>query len=308
MFESFDVSDWPEVGDEPMGTKRKVWLSGPAPSSGGGRWLFKYRSRDYTGDDWSEKVAAEVAGALRIPHATVEIAVRGADRGVICRDLAGDAQLIPGDRVLAEHEASFPDSATAYAKTDHTLDGVFRVLRHLGVGLAGGTPPGAAVRTAADSFCGYLMLDALLGNTDRNPGNWAVLQYLGPGQSRVLALCPSYDHASSLGYRETDEKRASRLDTLDAGYGVAAYALRAKSALYRPGGVALGTHEAFGVASREFPDAATFWLSRLRDTSYSILVDIAGRVPHEIMSEPARRFACELLRSNRETLLAVAIS
>ncbi len=306
MFETLDVSEWPVAGDEPMGTKRKVWLSRTTPAGvGGQKWLFKYRSRDYTGDDWSEKLAAEVAEALGVPHATVELARRGSDRGVISRDLAGDAQLIPGDRVLAEHESSFPDSATAYAKSDHTLDGVFRVLLHLKVGVADGTPPTAAVRTAADTFCGYLMLDALLGNTDRNPGNWAVLQRQRPGQPRALELCPSYDHASSLGYRETDAKRVARLDTLDAGYGIPAYSLRAKSALYRSGGSALGTHEAFGWAAREFPEAAGFWLSRLRGTSYSVLADLASRVPREIMSGPARRFACELLRSNRETLLAV---
>ena len=309
MFETVDVSEWPVVGDEPMGTKRKVWLGHPAVGGvGGPKWLFKYRSRDYTGDDWSEKLAAEVADALGVPHATVELARRGADRGVISRDLAGDAQLIPGDRVLAEHEASFPDSATDYSKSDHTLDGVFRVLLNLKVGTADGTPAVAAMCTAADTFCGYLMLDALLGNTDRNPGNWAVLEDQRPGQSRVLKLCPSYDHASSLGYRETDEKRVARLDTLDAGFGVPAYALRAKSALFGSGGSALGTHQAFGFAVGRFPNAAGFWLSRLRDTPYSTLADIASRVPRATMSEPARRFACELLRSNRETLLAVPIS
>ena len=308
MFETVDVSEWPVVGDEPMGTKRKVWLGRPAAGGvGGPKWLFKYRSRDYTGDDWSEKVAAGLAGVLGVPHATVELAGRGADRGVISRDLAGDAQLIPGDRVLAEHDASFPDSATAYSKSDHTLVGVFRVLLKLTVGVAEGTPAVTAICTAADTFCGYLMLDALLGNTDRNPGNWAVLEYQGPGQSRVLKLCPSYDHASSLGYRETDGTRLARLVTLDAGFAVPAYALRAKSALYKSGGSALGTHEAFGVAAGGSPDAAGFWLSRLRDTPYSTFADIVARIPREIMSEPARRFACELLRSNRETLLAVSI-
>ena len=155
-------------------------------------------------------------------------------------------------------------------------------------------------------FCGYLMFDALLGNTDRNPGNWAVLGYsIAP----ALRLCPSYDHASSLGYRETDAVRVRKLETRDRGDGIAAYAAKAGSALYgsatdrKP----LRTHGALRLVADSAPAAARFWLVRLGLVPYTDLTDIVARVSPEIMSDEARRFAGELLRLNREALLSVPL-
>ncbi|WP_437782569.1 hypothetical protein [Sorangium sp. So ce1097] len=50
--------------------------------------------------------------------------------------------------------------------------------------------------TAADWFRGYLMLDALVGNTDRHHENRAVLVRTGQAE-RHAALAPSHDHASN---------------------------------------------------------------------------------------------------------------
>ena len=43
--------------------------------------LFQYPRPD-AGERWAEKIAAEVAGLLRIPHAPAELAVAGTERGV----------------------------------------------------------------------------------------------------------------------------------------------------------------------------------------------------------------------------------
>jgi hypothetical protein len=54
------------------------------------------------------------------------------------------------------------------------------------------------------------MLDALIGNTDRHHENWGlVLQ--GTSDHQDLRLAPTFDHASSLGRNETDERREARL-------------------------------------------------------------------------------------------------
>lgn len=121
MYETIDVTAWPTAGAEPMGTKRKIWLCDPGNLDE--KWLFKYRNKEYTGDDWSEKVASELAAVLGVPHARVELAKRGPERGVICRDLVGpseDVALIPGDRVLAQHHPDYPDLAEDYRNADHT--------------------------------------------------------------------------------------------------------------------------------------------------------------------------------------------
>ena len=43
--------------------------------------LFQYPRPD-AGERWAEKIAAAVAGLLRIPHAPAELAVAGTERGV----------------------------------------------------------------------------------------------------------------------------------------------------------------------------------------------------------------------------------
>jgi hypothetical protein len=51
-------------------------------------------------------------------------------------------------------------------------------------------------------FPGYLMLDALIGNTDRHHENWGARVLAGLGNGRRMAvLAPTYDHASSEGCR-----------------------------------------------------------------------------------------------------------
>lgn len=59
------AADAPEA-TEPLGTKDKFWYEG-------GRFLFK-RVRQGTGEDWSEKVSAELAYRLELPHAEYDLA------------------------------------------------------------------------------------------------------------------------------------------------------------------------------------------------------------------------------------------
>jgi len=60
---------------EALGSKRKFWLKRPVDDASGEEesWLFK-AARQHTGEDWSEKVAAELSALLGLPHATYEFA------------------------------------------------------------------------------------------------------------------------------------------------------------------------------------------------------------------------------------------
>ena len=58
--------------EEMMGSKNKFWYLDPMEEEE--YWLFKY-PRCNTGEHWAEKIAAEVAALLEIPHARVELAV-----------------------------------------------------------------------------------------------------------------------------------------------------------------------------------------------------------------------------------------
>jgi hypothetical protein len=68
-------------GDEPMGSKEKFWCTRRGTEE---RYLLKY-ARAETGEDWAEKIAAELAGdgGLRLPHARVELATFGGRSAVL---------------------------------------------------------------------------------------------------------------------------------------------------------------------------------------------------------------------------------
>lgn len=159
-------------------------------------------------------------------------------------------------------------------------------------------------------FTGYLLLDALIGNTDRHHENWAVVQKYGfePLQPGLYPhLAPTYDHASCLGRNEQDAKREERLRTRDKGNSVEAYADRCASALYRDivDRRPLRTIDAFRHCGAARPRAAEAWLARLGAVGESELGDLLARVPPERCSDVAKEFALRIVVRNRARLLGI---
>ncbi len=76
---SFEIIELPadiDPEDEPLGSKQKFWVR----LAGQGRCLFK-EPRPGTGEDWAEKIAAELASLLQLPHASIDLARFGGRRG-----------------------------------------------------------------------------------------------------------------------------------------------------------------------------------------------------------------------------------
>jgi hypothetical protein len=305
MFRIIDVSEWPVLGDEPMGSKPKCWLS---PCEGE-KWLFKQKIRPNSGDDWSEKVASELAELFGLPHAYVELASRNGQRGVIARDLVTDlnaTDLIPGNRLLVEADQEYPHQ-DRYHLAQHTVERVFAVLTARSVELPSTVQPAPEIGTANDLFAGYLLFDAWIGNTDRHHENWAVMSYVGESGTRMV-LSPSYDHASSLGHGVTDPEREIKLTTKDSGRNLPAYARKARSAFCPDESTpkALLTDAAFQRAAGLAPAAGSYWIDRLRRVSLAEATDIVTRIPSAIMTDWAKRFAQELVGENQRRLLELS--
>lgn len=89
------------------------------------------------------------------------------------------------------------DKEKVRGQSDHTFENIVTVLEKL---FESPRP-----RTVACSrMAGYLVLDALVGNTDRHHQNWGVVVQGKRGADQVLLvhsiqLAPTFDHASSLG-------------------------------------------------------------------------------------------------------------
>ncbi|WP_437929388.1 HipA domain-containing protein [Sorangium sp. So ce291] len=283
-----------------MGTKRKFWCHADDRR----RYLFKY-ARAGTGEDWAEKIAAEVACALGVPHAEVDLAVYDGQPGTLTLAITDDEHaLAHGNELLQERRPEYPVHA-AYSASEHTVTFVLDALSQGFIRAPEGVASADLV-TAVDWFLGYLMLDALIGNTDRHHENWAVLVRIGQAE-RYAALAPSYDHASSLGRELKDHERCARLEGRDRRRTVEAYCKKARSALYRSveARAPMSPLDAFSEAVRHAQLAGKRWLERLGATEHATMSSIVDRIPAQRMSEPARQFALAVMATNRRALLSL---
>ena len=268
--------------DEAMGTKPKFWCTHPEEDT---PWLFKYPQRG-TGQHWAEKIAAEAAQALGILHAVVELATFAGERGSISKSFTGGARsLVHGNEVLA---ASIPyDIHHKFGQSAHTLGNIF-----FAIDTVFGTTAGAT--QAKRRIAAYIVLDALIGNTDRHQENWGLLVKRTPYGLRGF-VAPSFDHASSLGRELRNEKRAQRLrdDT------VGQYCERARGAVYWMDAGRYGPSplDLVRAASIEFPDLFRPPISKLAAVG-DFSADLVRRVPVAWMSGEAREFAVALMRYN----------
>jgi hypothetical protein len=121
----------PRERSEQLGSKRKFWFR----HQDGELWLFKY-ARPNTGEHWAEKVAAELAAFLGIPHAVVELARVEGMWGAITRDFTrgGASDLVHGNELLLEIDPAYP-AAETYRVRAHTLDAVQAVLDQKFIGV-----------------------------------------------------------------------------------------------------------------------------------------------------------------------------
>lgn len=157
-----------------------------------------------------------------------------------------------------------------------------------------------AAEAAKNQFAGYLLLDAIVGNTDRHHENWGVVRERRE-RRWVGHLAPSFDHASSLGRELPEAKRVMRL----AKGTVPAYAERARGAIYLPGRTGRGP-SLLDLVRDSMPTIGHYFrapLERLSSLRDSDVVEIMDRIPASWMSTSAKEFAASLIRYNRDRLL-----
>ena len=294
------------VGEtEPMGTKRKFWYPDPTL----GLCLFKY-SRPDAGEDWAEKVTEQLCILLGLPHARYELAEFMGHRGVISPIFVGvGEELVPGNRLLVARDPTYPAQADrARVKVpQHTVAAIAEVLASAPtIDLPPGITYPSGVRSAWDVFTGYLLLDALIGNTDRHHENWAVVNSSPFGRA-ARWLAPTHDHGSCLGRNEREERVRERLATTDLNQTPEAYADRCRSKLYAGSTITkpLRSVDAFAAAARLSPTAAEAWLSRLDKLPSEEMRAIFERIPTERITSSVTEFALRIVTHNRSRLLAL---
>lgn len=286
-----------------MGTKTKYWLQNRA----GLRVMVKF-ARPNTGEDWSEKLAYELARKFFVPCPRVDLFETDDERGVLCWDFlrprrrAGawaDASLIHGNELMFQRDPLYPADET-YGVRQHTLGAVCDALRQCEPRRT--QPEQANYQDGFDTFVGYLVLDALIANTDRHHENWGVVSIRTP-QGRRFIVAPSY--ASSLGRELDDIKRQGRLSPSGRGT-IADYLQKAESAVRGNAGEKLTVLEVLQRAASLRPAAFDLWKSYLERATLSALLEEVQRVPPSRLTETGKQFVCELLEHNYYCILEVA--
>ena len=172
MFEVLDASDWEAVAVVETGRRPKEWVVEPAMRR---RALFK-SAVHHSGEVAVERVASEVGKLLGIPTADTALALRHGIQGILSFSVvSGTESLIDGGDLLIARDASFDRT--------HARVHAFQLVREV-------LPP-----ELLGPFVDLLLLDAVIGNSDRHQDNWSIIQ----APPALTKLAPSYDHGSSLG-------------------------------------------------------------------------------------------------------------
>ncbi len=272
-----------------MGSKRKFWYLPPV--DGGHYWLFKY-PKPNTGEHWAEKIAAEIAGFLEVLCARVELAIFEGQHGSATKSFTHDGwELWHGNQLLAEKVRGY-DSRGKFHQSSHTLENIWSSLDHTFI-----TKTGANL--AKHRVAEYVVLDALIGNTDRHHENWGILRRHTGGRWQGV-MTPSFDHASSLGRELLDQRRKMLLDEGRVGH----YAERGRGGIYWSES---DTHAPCALelarrATTAHPRVFHPILDRLQTLNEQVIMSTICRVPEDWMSPLARRFASRLMSYNLNEL------
>ena len=283
--------DW-ILDDEPMGTKDKFWIKFPTEDT---PWLFKYpRINDGipTGEHWAEKISAEIARLLHIPHAQVELATMNGVPGSLSKrfdDLSiSGVEMVHGNELLWNYVESY-DRTKTHGQNKHTVVNIIQSISccvdfddHLR-------------EEAFRTLCGFAVLDGLVLNTDRHHENWGIIRRISKTEKTGYHIAPSFDHASSLG-------RELTLNKLELWNGepwrAAWYAQKGR------GGVFLHSRGKYGpnplalvrILHRKWPGYFTPWLNRLKTIDIDSLLSMVDRIPLECMHPLSNSFARRILQ------------
>lgn len=315
-----------DMGDtrEPRGSRTKFWVGFIGDAN---RWLLKFPRPD-TGEHWAEKVAFEIGRLIGVDCAQVELA-RYLGPPVTSHeeaDAADDQAFLP-KRELAticrsflpgEHEAAWTDGAfhgwevlqheipgydteLVRGQRDHNVKNIARVVYGLMTDEQMNPRPGW--QPLLKQLASYALLDGLVGNTDRHHENWMVA-YVPEGNDTVLKSMPSFDHASSLGRELTDERRRQYLES----DGVLTYLRRGRGGVYVNSrrGRAASPLALAELLCRWQPDFTRGTLERIEGLTEGQIRTAIGRIPIEFMSDVAKEFAAEVVRTSRQALLRSA--
>jgi len=284
-FPIFVVSAESIIEEEQLGSKDKHWCQLNIEGTEE-RWLLKIpRQEPGKGEHWAEKLAAEIGGLIGVPCAEVQLARFNEIHATISKTFVEtNWALVHGNEIIGGRVMGY-DPQKRRRTSDHTFERIHAAILQ--------TCSQDSCKSDLIQFGGYIVLDALIANTDRHHENWGLLRPIRETAGTVHTLAPSFDHASSLGREMRDERRElilreNRLDKYILGGGGAVY-------LEKYGDRPIPPIQLVQEVLQAHPDYIRPWLSKLREINTAALDKIFARMPPDWMTDAQTRFAKALV-------------
>lgn len=155
------------------------------------------------------------------------------------------------------------------------------------------------IYAAKARFAEFLVLDAVIGNTDRHHENWGVARRRDGG-SWVGYMAPTFDHASALGRELTDKRREGLL----ANNRIGNYSENGSGGIYwsESDRKAPSPLELVRLAFGGYRTLLGPSLEKLKFLEDEKITEVVERVPHDWMTDAARRFTIQLVSYNCKQL------
>lgn len=185
------------------------------------------------------------------------------------------------------------DKGKTFRQSDHTLENIQSAIR--------GLFPAEQAEGMLTELAGYMVLDALIGNTDRHHENWGLTVQVEPDAKALrLSVAPSFDHASSLG-RELRDVRREELLQRDR---VPWYVRKGRGGIFRSPDERHGENPLHLVelAARAYPPFFRPSLDRVKVLTDESIRAIVHALPEERASTLAKRFAEAMILTARDRL------
>ncbi len=219
---------------------------------------------------------------LGLPTHHAELAQFEGQEGCAVRSFLAEYEvLVHGNEVLAGTIEGY-DKDKMRGQADHNFENIVAALERW-------FPNERRREVASSRIVGYLVLDALVGNTDRHHENWGIL--LKPTQRDReglplgfgIEIAPTFDHGSSLGRELLDERRRM---ILDDEAGLRRYIRKARGGVFRDTEARRGMSPLAVVEliAERYPDFFQPWKARVDRLSLDTFREIVRRVPGDWMS------------------------
>jgi len=179
----------------------------------GGIWMIKYpkTTRDmanpqisYTTSPLSEYLGSKIYETFKIPVHETKLGIRNGKVVVACKDFTRTDSIIPIGILILFHELK--NSFMAGDLDSYSGTGSETLLGEV-LDTIKGLPELTEIGGVINRFWDMFVIDAFIGNNDRNNGNWGILAEPGG----VLSLAPVFDNGNAFFNKKSSANMEKRM-------------------------------------------------------------------------------------------------